>query len=227
MCGVSLLKSSWDIYGFSKRSTPHMSNDNVVSLATPAGGWDPLTELLRTGARRLIEAAVSAEFEEYRSAFGPEKLPDGRQRVVRNGHLPERQILTGLGEVEVRVPKARSRSGSPAPFRSSVVPPHPPTAALHRGGAGQAAGGARHRAAVDLCRDRRRAEGSTNPPCGQYPGTFISPGGDCGMRKSVYAGGDSGHPRGCFDTVMGAVRTRRTARSRWAGTDAQRRPGVR
>ena len=41
-----------------------MSNDNVVSLATPAGVWDPLTELLRTGARRLIEAAVSAEFEE-------------------------------------------------------------------------------------------------------------------------------------------------------------------
>ena len=99
-----------------------MSNDNVVSLATPAEASDPLTELLRTGARQLIEAAVSAEFQEYLSAFGSEKLPDGRQRVVRNGHLPERQILTGLGEVEVRVPKARSRSGSPAPFRSSVVP---------------------------------------------------------------------------------------------------------
>ena len=60
----------------------------------------------------------------YLSAFGHEKLPDGRQRVVRNGHLPERQILTGLGEVEVRVPKSRSRSGSPTPFRSSVVPPY-------------------------------------------------------------------------------------------------------
>ena len=76
-----------------------MSNDNVVSLATPAEASDPLTELLRTGARQLIEAAVSAEFQEYLSAFGSEKLPDGRQRVVRNGHLPERQILTGLGEV--------------------------------------------------------------------------------------------------------------------------------
>ena len=101
-----------------------MSNDNVVSLATPAEVSDPLTELLRTGARQLIEAVVSAEFQEYLSAFGSEELPDGRQRVVRNGHLPERQILTGLGEVEVRVPKARSRSGSPAPFRSSVVPPY-------------------------------------------------------------------------------------------------------
>jgi len=50
-----------------------------------------LTELLRTGARRLIEAAVSAEFEEKPSASVQEKLPDGRQRVVRNGHPPERQ----------------------------------------------------------------------------------------------------------------------------------------
>ena len=101
-----------------------MNNDTVVSLAAPARVSDPLTELLRTGARRLIEAAVSAEFEEYLSGFVQEKLPDGRQRVVRNGHLPERKILTGLGEVDVRVPKSRSRSGSPAPFRSSVVPPY-------------------------------------------------------------------------------------------------------
>ena len=80
-----------------------MSNDTVVSLAAPARVSDPLTELLRTGARRLIEAAVTAEFEEYLSGFVQEKLPDGRQRVVRNGHLPERKILTGLGEVDVRV----------------------------------------------------------------------------------------------------------------------------
>ena len=62
-----------------------MSNDTVVSLAAPARVCDPLTELLRTGARRLIEAAVTAEFEEYLSGFVQEKLPDGRQRVVRNG----------------------------------------------------------------------------------------------------------------------------------------------
>ena len=42
-----------------------MSNDTVVSLATPAGVCDPLTELLRSGARRLIEAGVSAEFEAH------------------------------------------------------------------------------------------------------------------------------------------------------------------
>ena len=63
-----------------------MSNDTVVSLAAPARVSDPLTELLRTGSRRLVEAAVSAEFDEYLSAFVQEQLPDGRQRVVRNGH---------------------------------------------------------------------------------------------------------------------------------------------
>ena len=50
--------------------------------------------------------------------------------MVRNGHLPERKILTGLGEVDVRVNKSRSRSGSPEPFRSSVVPPYRRCASL-------------------------------------------------------------------------------------------------
>ena len=101
-----------------------MSNDNVVSLGTPASIGDPLTELLRVGARRLIESAVSAEFEEYLGAFEGQRLADGRRRVVRNGHLPERRILTGIGAVDVRVPKARGRSGTPEPFRSSLVPPY-------------------------------------------------------------------------------------------------------
>ena len=95
-----------------------MSNDTVVSLAAPARVSDPLTELLRSGAGRLIKAAVTAEFEEYLSGFVQEKLPDGRQRVVRNGHLPEHKILTGLGEVGVRVPNRRSSSApTPGPSR--------------------------------------------------------------------------------------------------------------
>ena len=74
-----------------------MDNDNVVALAAPAAVSDPLTELLRSGARQLIEPAVMAEFEDYLAAFDDQKLPDGRQRVVRNGHLPERYVLTGIG----------------------------------------------------------------------------------------------------------------------------------
>ena len=97
----------------------------MVSLAAPAPVCDPLTELVRSGARRLlIKAAVRAEFKEHLSSFGHEKLADGRQRVVRNGRLPERKLLTGLGEVDVWVAKAHSRSGSPEPFHSSVAPPY-------------------------------------------------------------------------------------------------------
>ena len=55
-----------------------MSNDTVVSLVAPALAPDPLTELVQSGERRLVEAAVRAEFEEHLSAFGHEKLPDGR-----------------------------------------------------------------------------------------------------------------------------------------------------
>ena len=95
-----------------------MSDNTVISLAAPALVSDRLTELLRIGERRLIEAPVSAEFEKYASALVHEELPDGRQRLVRNGHLPERRIFTGLGEVDVRVPKAHSRRRSSAPSNS-------------------------------------------------------------------------------------------------------------
>ena len=87
--------------------------DHSLRVSTKAGQLH--TELLRSGARRLIEAAVTAEVEEFLGAFEAQKLGDGRRRVVRNGHLPERQLLTGIGAVDVRVPKARSRAGSPVP----------------------------------------------------------------------------------------------------------------
>ena len=99
-----------------------MSKDNVVSLQTPEADSDPLTELIRENAKRLVEAAVAAEFEAYLSAFDGELLPDGRRRVVRNGYLPERKILTGIGAVGVSVPKSRSRSGKVEPFHSSLAP---------------------------------------------------------------------------------------------------------
>ena len=65
-----------------------MSNHNVVSLAAPAGVSDPLTDLMRSDARRLIQAAVSAEFEEYLSAFETATLADGRRPVVATATFP-------------------------------------------------------------------------------------------------------------------------------------------
>jgi len=100
-----------------------MTKDTVVQLDTPEV-TDPLTDLLRVGARKLIEEAVQAELSELMSHYQDDKTSEGRQRVVRNGHHPERKILTGIGEVAVKVPKTRSREGDPVSFKSSVVPPY-------------------------------------------------------------------------------------------------------
>ncbi len=85
---------------------------------------DSLTELLRNGAQRLIQQAVEAELVELLDCHAEERDAQGRAAVVRNGYLPEREVLTGVGPVKVRVPKVRSRSGEPVVFRSSLVPPY-------------------------------------------------------------------------------------------------------
>jgi putative transposase len=100
-----------------------MANDTVIDLASPEV-IDPLTELLRNGARKLIAEAVQAELTEALQQYVDQKTEDGRQRVVRNGYQPEREILTGVGKVSVKVPKIRSREGDPVSFQSSMVPPY-------------------------------------------------------------------------------------------------------
>lgn len=85
---------------------------------------DPLTELLRAGARDLIAQAVEAELALMLEQHRERLLPDGRQAVVRNGYLPERTIQTGIGDVEIKVPKVRDRSGSGINFTSALLPPY-------------------------------------------------------------------------------------------------------
>jgi putative transposase len=101
-----------------------MGKSNVVELEGRAGARDPLTELLRSGARRLIQQAVEAELQELLAVHQDRRLPDGRAEVVRNGYLPERDIQTGVGPVTVKIPKVRAKSGEPVTFRSALVPPY-------------------------------------------------------------------------------------------------------
>jgi transposase-like protein len=101
-----------------------MKKDTVVELRRPAQGQDLLSTMLREGAQRLVAQAVEAEFADFLARVSGERLADGRAAVVRNGFQPEREILTGLGSVSVRVPKARSRAEAPAVFRSALVPPY-------------------------------------------------------------------------------------------------------
>ena len=102
-----------------------MTENRVVTLRQKGAIDDPLTEILRTGARRLIAQAVKAEFETFLASTAELVLPDGRQRVVRHGHDPVRAIQTGIGPVEVQKPKARDRaaaSGERLDFSSNILP---------------------------------------------------------------------------------------------------------
>jgi transposase-like protein len=101
-----------------------MKKDTVVEFRKPALDQDLLSSMLREGAQRLVAQAVQAEFDEFVSRFSGERIEDGRPAVVRNGFHPEREVLTGLGPVAVRIPKARSRSEEPAAFHSRLVPPY-------------------------------------------------------------------------------------------------------
>jgi transposase-like protein len=101
-----------------------MNQDNAKGFGTSGLINDSLTELLRLGARGLIEKAVETELQFFLSQY--ENVADlkGRKTVVRNGYLPEREVLTGLGPIDVRVPKVRDRSGSGVKFNSAIVPPY-------------------------------------------------------------------------------------------------------
>ena len=101
-----------------------MSDDSVVRFPRPDAVSDPLTELLRDGAQRLIQQAVEAELCELLERYAGQVNSEGRSAVVRNGYLPEREVVTGIGPVAVRIPKVRSRCEEPVVFRSSLVPPY-------------------------------------------------------------------------------------------------------
>ncbi len=102
-----------------------MNENNVIDLKDPAQlTIDPLTELLKQGARKLIQQAVEDELKLYLAQYTDKKTEDGHAAVVRNGHLPERELQRGIGPVTVKVPKVRSKDGSPVTFHSALVPPY-------------------------------------------------------------------------------------------------------
>ena len=82
-----------------------------------------LEELIRRAARELIQKAIEVEVQELLAEYGNVKMLGGQRAVVRNGYLPAREVLTAIGNVEVRVPKVRDRSGGGIKFNSALVPP--------------------------------------------------------------------------------------------------------
>jgi putative transposase len=104
-----------------------VTDTNVLPLSQPGGFSDPLSEVLRNGARALLAQAIEAEVAALLSVHAGELTADGRQRLVRHGFLPEREIMTGIGLVAVRCPRVRDRVGLGSQrirFSSAILPPY-------------------------------------------------------------------------------------------------------
>lgn len=104
-----------------------MTDTNVSKLVPPGTFTDLLTEILRNGARALLAQAVEAEVADFLAEHAAKATDDGRQRVVRHGRLPERQIMTGIGPVAVRQPRVRDRAATEEDrirFTPAILPPY-------------------------------------------------------------------------------------------------------
>ena len=98
----------------------------VIAFRQPEAIDDPLTEVAREGARRMLAQVLISEADSFVALWRDLKLPDGRDRIVRHGHGPHRAIQTGVGPVEVRRAKVRDRGDVGAEekirFTSSILP---------------------------------------------------------------------------------------------------------
>jgi putative transposase len=104
-----------------------VTETNVFQFSQPGTFADPLTEVLRHGARALLAQAVEAEVAALLDSHADKRTGDGRARLVRHGHLPERAIMTGIGPVAVRCPRVRDRVGEGSErigFSSAILPPY-------------------------------------------------------------------------------------------------------
>src|SRR5260370_22719525 len=102
------------------------SDSTVVPLRQPDAVVDPLTAVLRSGARRLLAQAIEAEADAFLATMKGVQLPDGRDRLVRHGHGPERLVQTGIGPVAGQRVRLRDRGGDEAGerlrFTSALLP---------------------------------------------------------------------------------------------------------
>lgn len=105
-----------------------MAQDNLIDLKNPESVIDdPISEILRNGARKLLAQALETEIEVFLNQYTELKDQQGRQRIVRNGYLPERKIQSGVGAITVKAPRVRDRHPHPSKrirFSSAILPPY-------------------------------------------------------------------------------------------------------
>lgn len=94
----------------------------------PRESEDPLLAVMREGARKLLTQALELEVEEFVRMFATLRGPDGKRLVVKNGHMPERTIQTGIGDIAVKAPRVNDKrmdeEGRRMRFSSKLLPPY-------------------------------------------------------------------------------------------------------
>ena len=130
------------------KDTPPMRQSKTKTMRSPAvtvdsmglgqieqtSGWEssvptasPLDAIARAGAREMLQKALESEVQEFLDRHSDRVDAQGRRLVVRNGHLPPRELLTGVGPLELRQPRVRDKSPDPAGrvrFSSQILPPY-------------------------------------------------------------------------------------------------------
>ena len=100
----------------------------LIPMDSGAGIRDALTDMLREGARTMLQAAIEAEVADYVNLHATALDNDGRRLVVRNGHHPTRAIQTGIGNIPISKPKVNDRrldeDGERLRFQSQIIPPY-------------------------------------------------------------------------------------------------------
>lgn len=99
-----------------------MEQDTIVSITSQSAATDQLTALLKERAGELLAMAVDAEVQDLLARYADLRSASGHAGVVRNGYLPEREVLTGIGPVPIRMPRVRDRTDSGIQFESALVP---------------------------------------------------------------------------------------------------------
>ena len=105
------------------------TTDTILAMDSPGQeARDVLTEILRNGARQMLATAIENEVDEYIATYAHQLDDNGQRLVVRNGHMPPRSILTGLGQIEVKQPRVNDKrvddDGQRLRFTSSILPPY-------------------------------------------------------------------------------------------------------
>ena len=99
-----------------------MPENKVISLEERAKDEQKpfLEQLLREGARKLLQVAIENEVLDYIQLHKDRLDENGQRLVVRNGHLPEREVVSGVGPIPVRQPRVRHRDQGR--FTSAILP---------------------------------------------------------------------------------------------------------